>query len=269
MQRNIFFTLIGLLSAVVCVSVSIVGFLIARPSFAEINPESIAGAWLFEAEGITIKDASDNGNDGAVKGNPQLVPGRFGKAMEFDGKADHIIIKDSDSLALNHMTVAAWVKLKNYSDDQRLITKEEGVNAPWSVYSLQISGAGDKKLEFRPTLDGTRQRVESNADVPLNQWTHVAAIYDGEAGVLYINGEIDKTQPASGEMMTNDKDLWIGASEFWTPRFFDGVMDEAVLFNVPLSQDEIKDLMETGLGSVLGIFPSGMLTTTWARMKRL
>ena len=79
MQQNIsFITLVELLSAVVFVSVGIVGFLIARPSFAEIKPESIAGAWLFESAAMTLKDASDNGNDGAVKGNPQLVSGKFG-----------------------------------------------------------------------------------------------------------------------------------------------------------------------------------------------
>ena len=124
--------------------------------------------------------------------------------MEFDGKADYIVIKDADSLDLNQMTVAAWINLKAYADDQRVITKEEGVNAPYSVYSLQISGAGDTKLEFRPTLNGARQRVETAADVPLNEWTHVAATYNGKEVVLYINGEIDTTVPQSGTLLNND-----------------------------------------------------------------
>jgi hypothetical protein len=165
------------------------------------------------------------------------------------------------------MTVAAWLNLANYADDQRVITKEEGVSDPWTVYSLQISGAGDTKLEFRPTLDGARQRIESNADIPLGQWTYVAATYDGEKVVLYIDGEVDKEQPATGEMMVNDKDVWIGASEFWTPRFFDGIMDEAALFNVPLSQDDIVTLMDTGIGGILAVSPAGKLTNTWAGVK--
>lgn len=250
------------------IGLSTIGLMIPEKSFAEIDTETIAGLWLFEeGTGKTVKDSSGNGNDGEIEGAPKWVAGKFGRAMEFDGQSDYIVIKDSDSLDLNQMTVAAWVNLTAYADDQRIITKEEGTADPWSVYSLQISGTGDTKLEFRPTLDGARQRIESVTDVPLDQWTHVAATYDGSEVTLYIDGEIDKTSPATGEMMVNDKDLWIGASEFYTPRFFNGLMDEAVLFNVPLSQDEIRDLVDVGLGSILAVSRANNLSTTWGNMK--
>ncbi len=237
-------------------------------TYAEIDPETIAGAWLFEeGSGGTAVDSSGNGNDGTIEGSPKWVNGKFGKAMEFNGQTDYIVIKDADSLDLNQMTVAAWVNLANYADDQRVITKEEGVNDPYSVYSLQISGAGDTKLEFRPTLNGSRQRIESNADVPLGKWTHVAATYDGQEVVLHIDGEVDKEQPATGDMMVNDKDVWIGGSEFWTPRFFDGIMDDGVLFNVALSRDDVITLMDKGLGDILAVSPAGKLTATWAGVK--
>jgi hypothetical protein len=249
-------------------SVLLIVVMLTGSTYAEIDPETIAGAWLFEeGSGKTAKDSSGKGNDGDIEGGPKWVNGKFGRAMEFNGQTDYIVIKDSDSLDLNHMTAAAWVNLASYAEDQRIITKEEGTGDPYSVYSFQVSGAGFTKLEFRPTLDGTRQRVPSNADLPLGQWTHVAATYDGEAVVLYIDGVVDKEQPATGEMMVNDKDVWIGASEFWTPRFFDGIMDEAVLFNVALSQDDVRTLMDTGLGGILAVSPAGKLTTTWAGVK--
>lgn len=237
-------------------------------SYSEIDPETVAGAWLFEeGSGQKVVDSSGKGNDGSIEGSPKWVNGKFGKAMEFNGQTDYIVIKDADSLDLNHMTAAAWVNLASYAEDQRIITKEEGTAAPYSVYSFQVSGTGFTKLEFRPTLDGTRQRIPSNADLPLGQWTHVAATYDGENVVLYIDGKVDKEQPFTGEMMVNDKDVWIGASEFWTPRFFDGIMDEAVLFNVALSLDDIRTLMDKGLGSILAVSPAGKLTATWAGVK--
>lgn len=243
-------------------------FILANSIYAQINPKTIAGAWLFEeGSGKVAKDSSPNGNHGAIEGSPKWVSGKFRKGLEFNGKTDYIVIKDADSLDLNQMTVAAWIKLANYADDIRIISKEESVNDPWSVYSLQISGVSDTKLEFRPTLNKARQRVESIADVPLGQWTHVAATYDGSQVVLYMNGKIDKSAPATGEMMTNDKDVWIGGSEFWTPRFFIGVMDEAVLFNVALSQEEINILVNTGIGIVLAVHKEGKLTTRWAKIK--
>ena len=252
----------------ICIGLSIIGLMIPGKSFAQIDTETIVGAWLFEeGSGNTAKDSSGSGNNGDIEGTPGWVNGKFGKAMEFDGQSDYIVIKDNDSLDLNQMTVAAWLNLTAYADDQRVISKEEGTSDPYSVYSLQISGANDTKLEFRPTLNGARQRIETSADVPLGQWTHVAATYDGKEVILYIDGEVDKSTPATGEMMTNDKDVWIGGSEFYTPRFFNGLMDEAVLFNVALSQDDIKDLMNIGLGTVLAVSPADRLTTTWASMK--
>jgi len=123
-------------------------------SLAIIDPGTVVGAWLFEeGEGKTITDSSEGGNDGTIQGVPKWVKGQFGNALEFDGKKDHIIIAHSDTLNLNEMTVAA----RSYPDDARIITKEEGVIVPWTVYSLQMSGAGESKLEFRPTINGQRQ----------------------------------------------------------------------------------------------------------------
>ena len=87
--------------------------------------------------------------------------------------------------------------------------------------------------------------------------------------VLYLNGEIDKKVPHAGEMMQNKKDLWFGASEFWDPRFFDGLMDDAALFNVALSQDDIKTLVKKGLATELGVSPASKLATTWAHLKHI
>jgi len=146
----------------------------ANSGYAKINPENVVGAWLFEeGSGNIAKDSSGKGNNGEIKGSPKWINGKFGRAMEFNGKV-----------------------------------------------------------------------------------------------VLYINGEIDKKASLTGDMMVNDKDLWIGASEFWTPRFFNGIMDEASLFNVPLALNDIKSLMMNGLGSLLAVQPAGKLTNTWAKIKR-
>ena len=240
----------------------------SHQGLADINPETIVGAWTFEeGGGKTIRDGSAFGNDGEVKGAPKWVKGVFGSALDFDGAQDHVIIPDSTSLDLNEMTVAAWVNLRAYPDDARIITKELGVVDPWSIYTFLMSGAGESKLEFRPVLNNQRQRVESVADIPLNQWTHIVATYDGEKVTLFINGEIDKEQPATGEMLQNDEPLYLGASQFWDPRFFDGLMDDAVLFNVPLSQEDIQQLMDTGISTTLAVSSAGKMTTIWGAVK--
>jgi hypothetical protein len=249
------------------VSLGVIGLVSPSQSFAEIDTETCVAAWLFEeGAGNIAEDSSENGNDGDIEGGPSWADGVFGKALDFDKVDDQIIIPDSASLELEHLTMAAWVYLRSYPEDARIITQEVD-GAPYSTYSIMMSGGGYTKLEFRIALDNNRKRIPSNADVPLEEWTHVAATYDGANAVLYINGEIDKEEPQTGALLTTDNPVYIGASQFWDPRFFDGLMDDAALFNVALTQDEIKSLMENGLSATLAVSSAGKLVTTWAQMK--
>jgi len=250
-----------------CLSLGLCGLVFSAQSLAKIDTSTIVAAWLFEeGAGKKIEDSSENGNAGDIEGSPGWVDGKFGKALDFDGAADHVIIPDSDSLELAEVTLAAWVYLRNYPEDARIITQEVDGD-PYSTYSLMMSGGGYTKLEFRISLDNIRKRIPTNADVPLNGWTHVAATYDGSKAVVYIDGEIDKEEPQSGTLLTNDNPVYLGASQFWDPRFFDGLMDDAVIFNVALSKEDIQDLMANGLAATLAVEPSGKAATTWAQIK--
>lgn len=247
--------------------IAMICLVFADQSLAEIDKETCVGAWLFEEiSGNQMKDSSDNGNDGDIDGGPGLVDGYFGKAMEFDGQDDVIIIPDSDSLELEFVTMAAWINLRSYTEDARIITQEVDGD-PYSTYSLTMGGAGWKKLEIRISLDNSRKRLYSNMDIPLNTWVHVAATYDGEKVIFYIDGELEMESPQTGTLLTTDNPLYIGASQFWDPRFIDGLLDDVVLFNVALTQDQVRELVEDGIGNVLAVSSQGKLPATWAQIK--
>ena len=100
-----------------------------------------------------------------------------------------------------------------------------------------------------------------------------------KGGLMYILSEdgiqkmmshhvLDKEELHTGTMLTNDEPVYIGASQFWDPRFFDGLMDDAALFNVALTQDDIEHLMTVGLSSMLAVSSEGKLIATWAQLKR-
>ena len=238
----------------------------ASQSLAEIDMGTCVGAWLFETTtGNRVLDSSGNENHGDIMGSPTLVPGRFGMAMDF-GQDNYIVIPNSDSLALEHITMAAWVYLRSYTEDARILTQEVDGD-PYSTYSIMMSGGGYTKFEFRISLDNSRKRISSIADFPLEAWTHVAATYDGEKAVIYINGEVELEQPQSGTLLNNDNPLYIGASQFWTPRFVDGLLDEVSLFSVALNQDQIRELTEVGISDVAAVSSQGKLVTTWAQIK--
>jgi len=252
----------------ICVGLIMIGLMLAGQSLAEIDKETCVGAWLFEdISGNTAQDSSGYGNNGDINGGPGLVDGYFGKAMEFDGQDDFIVIPDSDSLELEFVTMAAWVKLRSYTEDARIITQEVDGD-PYSTYSLTMGGAGWKKLEIRISLNNSRKRLYSNMDIPLDTWMHVAATYDGEKVIFYVNGELEMESVQTGTLLTTDNPLYIGASQFWDPRFIDGLLDDVVLFNTALTQDQVRELMENGIASALAVSSQAKLPITWAQIKQ-
>ena len=73
-----------------CVSVGLVLFLVPSRGYS-VNIDEImktaAGIWLFdEGKGKKAEDISGNGNHGELVKNPAWVKGKFGKALEFNGK---------------------------------------------------------------------------------------------------------------------------------------------------------------------------------------
>ena len=65
--------------------------------------------------GDTVKDESKNGNNGKiVKASAAKGKGKYGDAMEFNGKDSHVLIKNSDSLSISgEVTISVWVNWKD------------------------------------------------------------------------------------------------------------------------------------------------------------
>ena len=94
----------------VCFSLFGVGVLFVSTTSAEIDPDTVAGMWLFdEGKGEVATDASENGLDGEFNGKPKWVSGKFGEALEFDGKSAYVQIPAHEN-PTEAITVSAWAK---------------------------------------------------------------------------------------------------------------------------------------------------------------
>ena len=82
--------------------------------------------------------------------------------------------------------------------------------------------------------------------VDLNEWTHVACVYDRVAVRVYVNGEEVAAAPATQPIPASSMPLGIGRAESNTSRNFDGLIDEVEIFNRALTRDEIQAIYEAG-----------------------
>lgn len=92
---------------------------------------------------------------------------------------------------------------------------------------------------------------------------------------LYRDGKLEAEKDISAQQKENEdnhKPFTIGGEAGVASRsLVDGAIDEAALFNVVLTEDQITEIAEKGLARTLGaeaVSPNDKLATTWAKIKR-
>jgi len=213
------------------------------------------------ANGV-VKDESGTGNDGRVEGAQWVPEGRIGGAYRFKitNLTDRIVIPDNDSLDLANVTMTAWVKTSDSSGLHKRIFDKD-----WRKGYVLTIGGGTVERNLRGKLIGQAQGVSKVSQNPVadGNWHHVAATFNGDCNVLYVDGVEDKQAkifltPPHGKVagIPNNWDLCIGNSVVIYGLVgecdaFDGLIDEVRLYNRVLPADEIKALAATTQAGVV------------------
>ncbi len=264
--------LIGTKLTIVCVSLMVIGLIFTGQSSAEIDSKSIVGVWLFdEGSGKTAKDSSGKGNDGELMNNPQWVAGKFGKALEFDGKDDYVNVDDTDELSGGDgkkLTVVAWFKTTKIdgTDNTPIVTKY--LSASEKDWGLTVDSG---KLKFAYETVGAGVDFEVNAPsmggtIELDKWYHGAFVLDGTDVKVYLDGTEVAAATIPTETPNTDVNVEIGAVVYRN-NYYQGLLDEVAVINAVLSQEDISAIMNDGLQQALPVSRAGKLTVTWGSIK--
>lgn len=229
---------------------------------AKIDPESIVGIWLLdEGQGGTVKDSSGNGNEGKIN-NANWTDGKIGMALEFDGTAN-VQIPPSKSLAdiFDGFTYLLWVKptAPPPNVNTRIIELD------WHNPTIQM-GPNDFYGSIAVNADQAQTHVRGG-EWEQGEWSFVAITHDGNKLTLFVDGETVAEKEVGTPDEKENSQLRFAAwkDPGWT---FTGVLDEVGIFNVPLSDKDLIQIMNNGLEETLAVSSIGKLTTTWGRLKR-
>ena len=220
---------------------------------ADVTKAELVAYWDFDNQsGNTVVD-SVAGRSGRFFGNPVVVDGHFGGALEFDGVNDYIDCGggkqtgDPNTWADigSAITVAAWIKVDRFTRQyQALITKGDG------TWRLSRDGTQNGIL-FGANRRNTMWRIRGTANVNDGQWHHVAGIYDGSAAYLFVDGKPDGSLQEASNILSDGYDVCIGANAEAPNRRWRGLIDEVVVFTHALSEEELRQLRELGGSSFL------------------
>ena len=147
----------------------------------------------------------------------------------------------------NTITVEAWVfptQLPGEGQKYSIVKRPYYGKEPKRAYELCINNFnadGSPHYLFAIT-DGT---VPVNGAFPtdpnpvkIRSWTHIVGTYNGLVARLYINGIMVAEAPFSGNIGAGDTGFYIGG--LYQIERFQGLIDEVCLWNVALTQAEIK-----------------------------
>ncbi len=214
--------------------------------------------------GDIVEDESGCGNDGSIVGNgvEWTKDGKFGGALEFDGTS-RIDIPHSDSLNLGEgITLEIWFKTDLAQKGRFLIYKMHdggGRNYQWGIY---LTGESTNTSMYVVKPDDEVKAVSMAGDYKDDTWHFLAGTFDGKTMKCYTDGELVSAAWAA-DIRTGAAPVVIGT---WGSNFFTGVLDEARICNVALTEEQLKADYEGGY-NILAVGSTGKLSTTWARIK--
>lgn len=230
--------------------------------------EHIVGLWLFDdGSGKKASDSSNYGNHGVVEGGAEWVDGKFKGGLSFNGADAYVEVPSSGSLEIGEkITIEFWFYPRSFSGELDIVRKHQ-LNGDTYNYEIYVNGSGILSPNINGVIDPFQTVTLGGAEVPFDEWTHLAFTYDGEKVLLYVNGEQEFEQAVSGKIPTASDPLYIGCRD-GTRRFIDGIMDELCISDISRSADEIKAHIEKGIANVVAVEEVGKLTVTWAALKK-
>ncbi len=178
---------------------------------------------------------------------PTIMRAQGGYALDFDGSTSYAEIPYSADLNPATFTIEAWAKVEGGSGSFRSVITSRKAGNPTQGFMLYA--ASDNTWQFW-TGDGgnaTWDNTLSGVTV-VNEWTHIAASFDGTSVRMYINGEL-KATTASTYIPNGAQALRIGAGATeGTPLFFfPGKIDEVRIWSDVRTQSEIQANMHKAL----------------------
>lgn len=201
-----------------------------------------------------VEDLSGNsqGIDGTMRNVGASIrdeDAERGKFVSFDGTDDYITFGDNfDWNATEEArSFSFWIS-PSVSGNHYILTKRAGLGIGWDVRRFGT------KIELAATRTGQALQAIMTTAITNDVWTHITITVDGSgdvAGVkFYLNGVLDATVSVTDTLAgtsANDASFRISSRQ-GDKFFFNGKLDEVMIFDRVLSTAEIEFIFRNGYG---------------------
>jgi hypothetical protein len=215
---------------------------------------SLVGYWNFNSGNTThVFDLSQNNNHGeylggTINNNSNQIRGNY---TQYDGIDDYVDLGSPTELdnILFDYTICAWINPSSYGEDGfgRIFSKRITGVAGIELMINNNSGIEELRLTH---LGGTNAFIPNV--ISLNSWQFVCAIHDDslDFGKMYHSGiNISGELPMGNIVAHASASATIGKRSSDSLRYFDGLIDELVIFKRVLDDSEINALYNSQINN--------------------
>ena len=232
-------------------------FLIVLSSAQNVSAEldltslnnAVVSYWNFDETSGTSGADSKGSNTGTAS-NSRVFTSNTGTSGIINSGAD--FTQGNDDIEISQPTGTegtfnVWLKANSLSSINRIFSLSQTNDATNNFQFTMLTNG-----RFR-IADTTARNVETQNTFDVDTWYMVTFMSDGSEYKIFVNG-VEQTLNVDGSNTGNWFDDFNNINKVWFGRwqrsisqgYFDGFIDEASIFNRPLTQDEIEFLYASG-----------------------
>ena len=180
-----------------------------------------------------VTDSGPNGLNGTAVGSPTYAAGKYDDAISLNGSSQYVTVPDSAFLegSGGDISVFIWVNPTSYVGTMHAISKWTATNG-WRI--------APRSFDILVTIGGTN--VGRGSGVPTGEWTLIGFTKTGTTCKVYQNGAQVGTDASVGTALSNTQLMNIGKRSNANEDYFNGLLDDASVWQRVLTPAEISDL---------------------------
>jgi hypothetical protein len=124
----------------------------------------------------------------------KFVPFKGTSSYYFNGTTDNLNLATSYGLPTTRtpFTLECWVYPLTQLNGTAILSSPTGVGFPFAIYGASAGTTTAGSTLYATYFDGTNVvgPGSGGSSLTLNQWSHIALVYDGTTARLYLNGSI-------------------------------------------------------------------------------
>ncbi len=239
--------------------------------------DGLIGDFSMDAiDGDSIANRASSKDPAKLEGEPELVTGRFGKGLLFNGENNFSTAVGGNFTRDDPFSISFWLKTPDEKNRAVILHRSRSwTDAGSRGYEILISDGRlvGSLIHFLP---GNAISLKTSDKLPLQKWVHVSLTYDGSSRAnglhLFVNGKPAATEVVADQLTKTilyKREEYLGGDEDFAQahrltlgqRFRDrgfkgGAIDELQIYDRELMPLEVENLYnDTTLTELLARFP--------------